>query len=370
MQNESLTPPSLDGTLALEPNVIRIAPNDSLEETHHISANFTAQTNGVFVQNPFNIGQQFSVSVLGPGAQGGGPNGTFNAVGLFSAQGGANYYRGNGGWQNPINMLSFSGDYYEGMLWDHGPLSGADWTNIILGQSQFNDPNYNFNLFDIQNSDNSNCLVNYAPPLNTFTFGSHCNEVFQVQSSLPAAIINVQSSSSGLVSAQGYNFAPYSNGLDQTTWHLTGGGSGTTTCAITDDQGNPACTMTGTTGYNWDDSNTASYTAMTLNATYATQARIAVAVVGDQFTISGNAQGSPHIVPADTGWHNYCQTYVANNNSALQNFADINLVPTSGSETIYVSNVVTSPGSCPIFPLTTTNNQFTTLTNINHVVQM
>ena len=59
-RNNSVSPPTIDGTFTVEPNVIPMASGDWLEETHHYSQSVNGQFNSLWIQNPYSV---FSGSV-------------------------------------------------------------------------------------------------------------------------------------------------------------------------------------------------------------------------------------------------------------------------------------------------------------------
>ncbi len=60
VRNNSVSPPTIDGTFTVEPNVIPMASGDWLEETHHYSQSVNGQFNSLWIQNPYSV---FSGSV-------------------------------------------------------------------------------------------------------------------------------------------------------------------------------------------------------------------------------------------------------------------------------------------------------------------
>jgi len=123
VQNEAATPPTLDGTLKLEPNVIAFAPGDTLEETHHQSALFGVASLHSNVYNPFAFGSALNVAVNGPGAQGGAMSATSNSVlNLGNGQPDSYYARG-GGVMTPPNAINIQGAYHIGIDFGEGPSS-------------------------------------------------------------------------------------------------------------------------------------------------------------------------------------------------------------------------------------------------------
>jgi hypothetical protein len=148
VQNEATTPPSVDGTMALEPNTIAFQTNDAIEETHHSASEFQAETAFLYVYNPYNVGSAKVFSVSGQGAQGGTGGVTSNAILTLHNLNPDTFYQGAGGWWNAPNLMNVTGSYFNGFLFDHGPANSS--TGVVGGipsTVQANDPNYVLNVF-------------------------------------------------------------------------------------------------------------------------------------------------------------------------------------------------------------------------------
>ncbi len=398
VQDYSTVPPSTNGTLTLEPNPnLVMASNDVIEE-QRVAADIT---NGAVVSNiPINpymfehglsVGTSSQLSTTGP--QGGGlsVSNSNSVLGLGSSNTNS-LYKGQGGYFIPPNMINFTGPYFIGLDFSQGPAQNTGLISLLHTATQVADPTYCYRIWDIfelgnapfylQNCPNSKAvnlvtsgLYTEQPSsyfLNTagtatYTASSHTfnGNVTLNGSSNTLANANL-TTIGGMLSGQGMNYAPFSNTLTASTWAALGG-SGTVTCNITDDLGNPACTLTATnTTYAWEDSNIGVLTPLTLNASYVTQIRARGHAGGELVTIGADQIGSNKTMT--TSWANYCAVVTATNSgSFLNRIANVTL--NANGAAIDVSNVITVPGtSCSPAPLpiTTLNNQYTAQTNVNH----
>jgi hypothetical protein len=148
VQNEAVTPPIVDGTMALEPNIVAFSTSDVLEETHHASAHFEGGTINLTALNPFNLGRGLNIGYTGAGARGGGGGPTANGV-LNLTTGNANtFYQWGGGWFNPPNLIGTVGAYNDAWVFSQGS------TDAILKENfsslQENNPNYNEVIYATQ----------------------------------------------------------------------------------------------------------------------------------------------------------------------------------------------------------------------------
>lgn len=373
VQNETLTPPSMDGSFTLSPNNVAFATSDTIQQPHHHAGQFNGARFQDVVQNPGNIGTPFTTSIQGPGAQGGGlatGQGGVVSLGVVQAD---SYYFGSGGFHFAPNFVNHFGPYYIGNNYDHGPQISSPGLNVVRTAAfQNTDVNYCFNFYNFFNAVGNNTLNNCPSTQNmqltiggtgTYTIKAPTADFSQIGTLyMPSFTL---STAAGLVSGQGYNYAPFSNQLTGANWHVTGGAltGGTPTCSITDDQGNAACTLTTTTFANFTDNLSGAFTAMTANAQFSTQMRLQGLVGGETVSVGAAFLGTNFTLTSN--WANYCATYTTPASGAgLTNFASINL---TASETVNISNVVTRPGPCGP-PLQTANNQSTTLTNVSHAV--
>jgi len=149
VRNNSVNPPVVDGTLALEPNIFGTVSNgDIVEETHGISALFVGNTNNVWFYNPYGQTGITGGTLAGAGAQGGGGSVGSNAVMKYAIAAPDSTYAGGGGLLTAINALNFAGPYGIGLDFDHAPYGGS-FTYIQSYPTQYNNPNFNFNLFRV-----------------------------------------------------------------------------------------------------------------------------------------------------------------------------------------------------------------------------
>ena len=149
--------PCVDGTYALEPNIIAFSSGDTVEQTHHISASFGGGRVANNVTNPYAIGGGWGVIYTGSGAVGGQGSITGNAVLGLTNQQPSSYYMGQGGWENPPHMITAQGTYYDGLYFGQGPTmtGGATTGNAALlvspAVAQRNDVNYNYMMYQGNN---------------------------------------------------------------------------------------------------------------------------------------------------------------------------------------------------------------------------
>jgi len=159
VQNEATTPPSLDGTLQLEPNVIAFAAGDTVEEPHHQSALFGVASLHSYVYNPFTLGDPLHVAVGGPGAQGGGTSPSANSfVNLSNGQPDSYYVRG-GGVMTPPNAINVQGAFHIGVDFGEGPSSQQPLFQVLPTDAQKNDLNYSYYAFQLYNKTGSTSLA-------------------------------------------------------------------------------------------------------------------------------------------------------------------------------------------------------------------
>ena len=370
VQNETLTPPSMDGTLALEPNIVPFATSDPLEEPHAIIAQEQAQTNIVYAWNPWNKDS----AALTVETQGAGYSGSNNdALGLFSNDEADSYWLGLGGIVTPPPMWHYRGAYSSLHEADYAPAPGGSVLNIGIQNAQKADALFSYDLFDLAGSAAfTGCHGNYVPGTNTFSFPFCTSIVFPQgpgQVTLPALNLTT---TAGLYSAIGYNYTPYSNAISTAgssgVWEVTGG-AGTVTCAITDDFGDPACTLTNsslTDDFNWAAASTSGYTALPANTAMTIQVRAKGAVGGELIGLQAGLQGAG--VHVTSAWADYCVPFTTNG-AFLTVLGQINLKP---NETVNVANITVRPGPLCGPPLLTTGAggsggaQFTTPTPVNN----
>lgn len=159
VQNETTTPPSLDGTLQLEPNVIAFAPGDTVEEPHHQSALFGVASLHSYVYNPFTLGDPLNVAVGGPGAQGGGTSPSANAIlNLANGQPDSYYARG-GGVMTPPNAINVQGAFHIGVDFGEGPSSQQPLVQVLPTNAQKNDSNYTYYAWQLYDQAGSTSLA-------------------------------------------------------------------------------------------------------------------------------------------------------------------------------------------------------------------
>jgi hypothetical protein len=144
VQDYSTNPVSVDGTFALEPNVITIARGDTVEEPHHEAALFIGETVANVVYNPF-VQAMYGITVTGVGSGMCCGNASLSspALGRFLNEQPDSGYVGFGGILSPPNMLELAGPYEYGIMFDHAPNSGT-LIDVRAVPKQFNNVNYSY----------------------------------------------------------------------------------------------------------------------------------------------------------------------------------------------------------------------------------
>jgi hypothetical protein len=255
VQNEAATPPAVDGTLQLEPNVIAFAPGDTLEETHHQSALFGVASLHSNVYNPFAFGSALNVAVNGPGAQGGAMSATSNSVlNLGNGQSDSYYARG-GGVMTPPNAINIQGAYHIGIDFGEGPSSQQPLVQVLPTSAQNNDPNYTYYAWQLYDKTSSTYLA-MTPNSGNTTFNTPGSATWQAAShtfSGPVTFNNTVSLPANGVSAGTYTNASITVGTDGRVTSANSGvanvqiTTGTTQVAANSCTANTATTMTGLT---------------------------------------------------------------------------------------------------------------------------
>ena len=342
----------------MNPTSFRFPQAIRSKKPHMAAAQFQSMTSHTFVWNPFNLGQHFEQSCQGAGCTGGTTGPTSNSLLLLSNNQNPSTYRGLGGFLEPTNLASIRGPYANAWLFEYGPTPGGNLNYVTLATAQRANVNYFYNLFSLQNSASLFCNFQFVPTTNALSFPG-CTSLNLSSNTVTLPTIDLKTTA-GLSSAIAYNYAPNSNTLSAATWQNTGAGTGTVTCSITDDQGNPACTITGTASFNWQNSNTGGYTAMPPNTPFTTQMRLKGSAGGELVGVEGAHLGQGFNLT--TSWADYCVSYTTPASGSLSDFSNINL---GGSYTIFVSNVVTRPGPGCGPPILTTNTQVLTPTAVN-----
>jgi hypothetical protein len=147
VQNETTTPPAMDGTFNLEPNIVPFASGDIVEQTHHASSIFGGFSLGYNTQNPFLSGNVIGIVGNGPGMQGGNGSQSSNAVFRFLNTNSDSYYQGGGGFLAAQNMFNLGGPYSIGFNFDHAPQPNQPLLVVNATGTQRNDVNYSYYMF-------------------------------------------------------------------------------------------------------------------------------------------------------------------------------------------------------------------------------
>jgi hypothetical protein len=161
VQNESLTPPVMDGTMTLEQNILSITSGDVLTEMNHYASGMASGTNGVTVYNPYGTANGISFTCGGFGCQGGGPSVGLDAMLRTTSSSSDSYYYDAGGALTPVNLWAAQGAFYEGIMTDHGPAAGASFINVNPTTAQKTNPIYSYPIFNGTNNSGTTTLTHY-----------------------------------------------------------------------------------------------------------------------------------------------------------------------------------------------------------------
>ncbi|MGA9667740.1 MAG: hypothetical protein WBQ94_00945 [Terracidiphilus sp.] len=204
-QDETTTPPSINGNFSVEPNVLNLANGNLVEETHHPSANVNGHTVGIWEYSPYAAySSAFSASFSGAGiCCGGGPS-----ANAFTSLRNANpdsMYSGLGGYLTAPDMLHYLGPYNYGQWWGESPTSSV-WTTMYATAEQAADVNYQYSLF-LLNGNSGNMQITFKPNTNAMGFAS----------TGPAAYTAASHTFSGPITANGANTFGGTNAISSPT---------------------------------------------------------------------------------------------------------------------------------------------------------
>ncbi|HTM15689.1 MAG TPA: hypothetical protein VL135_02255 [Terracidiphilus sp.] len=255
VQNEATTPPTMDGTLQVEPNVIAFATGDTIEETHHQSALFGVASLHSQVYNPFSFGGPLNTAVAGPGAQGGGASSTSNAIVTAANRQPDSYYVRGGGVMTPPNAINVQGAYHIGLVLGEGPSSQQPVIQVSPTSAQSNDPNYSYYAWQLYDKTSSTYLA-VNPYSGNSTFNTPGAATWQAANHTFTGSVTFNSSVS--LPANGVSAGTYTNpsitvGADGRVTSASSGvanvqiTTGTTQIAANTCTSNTATTMTGLT---------------------------------------------------------------------------------------------------------------------------
>lgn len=152
VQNETLTPPQVDGSFTLEPNNIAFTNGTPIVETNHVTQRAQIATGYLLTQNPYGGAQPntgLEMEWQGNGVVGGGVNPQYQSFISLSNNNAASYYQGSGGWRVPPNGIGLSGPYATAFALGSVPQN-RDGIVFNIGQlspPQLLDPNYEYRLF-------------------------------------------------------------------------------------------------------------------------------------------------------------------------------------------------------------------------------
>jgi hypothetical protein len=150
VQNETTTPPTMDGSFTTMPGVLPLNAGDTITELNSDAGSFVGYRNTVTATNPYAGMNGTTITVNGTAAQGGSVGQSSNGVikiNNFLAD--ANYI-GNGGAITPPNNYMYNGAYQNGFLFNEAPGNaqfGGSFINIAPTTNQKNDPLYTYTFF-------------------------------------------------------------------------------------------------------------------------------------------------------------------------------------------------------------------------------
>ena len=174
--DESQSPPSVDGTLTVEPNSAAWAVNDSVENVHHYAARFDAQHLDVTINNPMKLSDAArSLALHGEGISGGNPVAPyyFAADHIMNYQPATNYAY-HGGTVTPPGGIYLGGANGTG-LFDYGLAMqfapdppGSSAVYIGCPVSGCGDGVFSYNFFTLAGNHAATTL-SFAPATNTLS---------------------------------------------------------------------------------------------------------------------------------------------------------------------------------------------------------
>lgn len=152
VQNYTLNPPSMDGTLVLEPNIIAFSNGHVIHQPNDEAGLYRTIKGTAAVGNPYATHNNLYLSSAGLGAQGGCNSTTCNAtIAGGNGQPDTTYFD-NGGNVQPLNGWSYSGAFYDFLVTNHTPANGASMFYLGTATPQKTNPNYNFCFSTIVNN--------------------------------------------------------------------------------------------------------------------------------------------------------------------------------------------------------------------------
>jgi hypothetical protein len=233
VQNEAQTPPTVDGTLTVEPNNVAWSVGDVVEEPHHYAA-ILAHTRGSIAYNNPTV-QDVGIlrySVSGAGAIGAGPTNVSSAHGAlaFENNNPSTMYQYFGGNAYPMGGVGLMGTapWGYGFMMKYAPEQGGYGTYLGAPLSGVSDPNYSYmplatagqrgvdGFKFTPSTDESdliagNCTFMFA----TTGLSSNCNMAAQasalVGTSLPSTVVTSSLSSVGTITSGTWNGTPIDN---------------------------------------------------------------------------------------------------------------------------------------------------------------
>jgi len=146
-QNEATVPPTVDGTVTMEPNVVPLAVNHVVVESNQTAGIWRGDSTVTSINNPYSLYNGHILITSGNGIVGGGNGVTSSVFDMTQNQNADTFYHGVGGFQSPPTWQAISGAYYNGFLTDHGPDSGAcGFICIAPNTTQKTNVNYSYDL--------------------------------------------------------------------------------------------------------------------------------------------------------------------------------------------------------------------------------
>jgi hypothetical protein len=154
VQNESLSPPAMDGTIYLAPNPVQWAASDTVRQLNHEALILTGGKFNISGANPHAVSAPLFASVLnGIIGTGGGASTSSNAIVRLGNGNLDSACTDGGGPYNCPNVINHFGPYYIGFDVGEGPASTQPFLYVQTTTAQKANPNYFF--YGFSSTDNS-----------------------------------------------------------------------------------------------------------------------------------------------------------------------------------------------------------------------
>lgn len=165
VQNESLSPPSMDGSFTLMANPVAFATNDNLIQLNSDAASYLHRFSN-FAVNNFAYQEGIQLSVGGTGAQGGSQSfSSPTAIRITNVAPTSLTYDG-GGTVGAPSAIAYSGAMYDGLKFSEGPVNSANGLgafSVGVNTNQSNDPSYSYYAFNTANKSGTSSTLLATP---------------------------------------------------------------------------------------------------------------------------------------------------------------------------------------------------------------